>query len=112
MTSRGSDLEVDCSNASAPSLTSMIPGVLRHTSAFCKRQDIDYASLSPNEQRFARMVFYSLWSDGGGFPSYGDGFEALGREAATRSEIAEVVDTHTRRAAFLSTSKGLSQMFR
>ena len=55
-------------------------------------QDIDYASLPPNEQRIARMVFYSLWSDGGGFPSYEDGFEALGREAATRSELAEVVD--------------------
>ena len=60
------------------------------------------------------MLFYSLWSDGGGFPSYGDGFEALGREAATRSEIAEVVDIRirARRAAFRSTSKGLSPVFR
>ena len=48
--------------------------------------------LSPDEQRFARMLFYSLWSDGGGFASYGDGLQALGSEAATRSEIAEVVD--------------------
>ena len=38
------------------------------------------------------MLFYSLWSDGGGFASYGDGLQALGNEAATRSEIAEVVD--------------------
>ena len=38
------------------------------------------------------MLYYSLWSDGGGFESYGDGLGALGREVATRSEIAEVVD--------------------
>ncbi|MCV0402854.1 MAG: DUF3427 domain-containing protein [Chloroflexi bacterium] len=54
--------------------------------------DIDYDSMSPDEQRIARMLFYSLWSDGGGFASYGEGLQALGSEEATRSEIAEVVD--------------------
>ena len=44
------------------------------------------------EERLARMLFHSLWSDGGGFNSYGEGLQALGSEAATRSEIAEVVD--------------------
>ena len=38
------------------------------------------------------MLYYSLWSDGGGFANYGEGLQALGSEAATRSEIAEVVD--------------------
>ena len=52
----------------------------------------DYEMLSANAQRFARMLFYSLWSDGGGFASYGDGLQALANEVATRSEIAEVVD--------------------
>jgi superfamily II DNA or RNA helicase len=53
---------------------------------------VDYDSLAPDEQRLARMLLYSLWSDGGGFESYGEGLRALGNELATRSEIAEVVD--------------------
>lgn len=57
-----------------------------------RANDVDYASLSPDEQRLARMLYYSLWSDGGGFATYGEGLQALGAEAATRSEIAEVVD--------------------
>lgn len=57
-----------------------------------RSNDIDYDSLAADEQRVARMLYYSLWSDGGGFASYGDGLDALAREAATRSEIAEVVD--------------------
>ena len=51
-----------------------------------------YADLSPAEQRLARMLYYSLWSDGGGFASIGDGLDAVRREAATRAEIASVVD--------------------
>jgi len=54
--------------------------------------DVEYASLSETDQRMARMLYYSLWSDGGGFESYGEGYGALGREVATRSEIAEIVD--------------------
>lgn len=53
---------------------------------------IDYASLSATDQRMARMLYYSLWSDGGGFTSYDEGLAALARESAARSEIAEVVD--------------------
>ena len=33
----------------------------------------------PAEQRLARMLFYSLWSDGGGHESYADGLAALRR---------------------------------
>jgi superfamily II DNA or RNA helicase/HKD family nuclease len=51
-----------------------------------------YEDLSPAEQRLARMLYYSLWSDGGGFESVGEGFQAFRREAATRAEIATVVD--------------------
>jgi superfamily II DNA or RNA helicase/HKD family nuclease len=51
-----------------------------------------YEDLSPAEQRLARMLYYSLWSDGGGFDSISAGFDALRREAATRAEIASVVD--------------------
>ena len=51
-----------------------------------------YDELSEGEQRLARMLFYSFWSDGGGFDSYGDGLEAIRREAAARAEIRAVVD--------------------
>lgn len=51
-----------------------------------------YADLSAAEQRFARMLFYSLWSDGGGHDSYDDGLAALRAEPATRLEISAVVD--------------------
>jgi superfamily II DNA or RNA helicase/HKD family nuclease len=52
----------------------------------------DYDALSPHEQRLARMLYYSLWSDGGGHASYAEGFRALRGELATRREIASVVD--------------------
>lgn len=51
-----------------------------------------YAALSVGEQRLARMLYYSMWSDGGGFASYDEGLQALRREAATRAEISAVVD--------------------
>ena len=51
-----------------------------------------YKDLSEADQRVARMLYYSLWSDGGGFDSVADGFEAVRREAATRAEISTVVD--------------------
>ena len=51
-----------------------------------------YNKLSASEQRLARMLYYSLWSDGGGFESISEGFEAFRREAATRAEISTVVD--------------------
>ncbi len=51
-----------------------------------------YDQLPSDQQRHARMLFYSLWSDGGGHESYGAGMEALKAEAAARREIAAVVD--------------------
>jgi superfamily II DNA or RNA helicase/HKD family nuclease len=51
-----------------------------------------YASLSSSEQRIARMLFYSLWYDGGGHASIEDGFTALRSEAAVRRELSAVVD--------------------
>jgi superfamily II DNA or RNA helicase/HKD family nuclease len=61
-----------------------------------------YASLSLSEQRFARMLFFSLWPDGGGFESYDDGLAALPAEGAVREEIRSVIDIgfdQTRHAA-------------
>lgn len=52
----------------------------------------DYEELSPAEQRMARMLFYSLWYDGGGHASVGDGLAALHEEVAVRRELSAVVD--------------------
>jgi superfamily II DNA or RNA helicase/HKD family nuclease len=51
-----------------------------------------YASLSSAEQTFARMLFFSLWPDGGGFESYDDGLTRLRLERAVRDELTAVVD--------------------
>ena len=51
-----------------------------------------YAELSQTEQRIARMLFYSLWYDGGGHESVEDGLDALRREIAVRRELSAVVD--------------------
>ena len=51
-----------------------------------------YAELSQVEQRMARMLFFSLWPDGGRHPSYDEGLIALRREKDTRDELRSVVD--------------------
>ncbi len=51
-----------------------------------------YSSLSEDDQRIARMLYFSLWYDGGGHSSLDSGFAALRREAATRQEISTVID--------------------
>lgn len=55
-------------------------------------QALPYEELSSAEQRMARMLFFSLWPDGGGHASYNDGLAALRRERATRDELRSVVD--------------------
>jgi hypothetical protein len=62
-----------------------------------------YADLSVEEQRLARMLFYSLWYDGGGHDSYEEGLSALRAEVATRGEIASVVDISFEAARHVST---------
>lgn len=59
--------------------------------ALLSNETTAYDELSEGEQRLARMLFYSFWSDGGGFDSYGDGLEAIRREAAARAEIRAVI---------------------
>jgi superfamily II DNA or RNA helicase len=51
-----------------------------------------YEDLSAAEQRLARMLFFSLWPEGGGHASYDEGLIALRRERATRDELRSVVD--------------------
>jgi superfamily II DNA or RNA helicase/HKD family nuclease len=52
----------------------------------------DYSTLSASEQRLARMLYYSFWSDGGGHDSFPSGFEAVTAEPAFRAELRTVVD--------------------
>lgn len=50
-----------------------------------------YAELGMREQTFARMLFYTLWDDGGGFQTYDAGLDCLrGYEFVCR-EIRQVV---------------------
>lgn len=50
-----------------------------------------YADLGPREQSFARMLFYSLWDDGGGFKTYDDGLDHLRGYQFVCREIRQVV---------------------
>jgi superfamily II DNA or RNA helicase/HKD family nuclease len=51
-----------------------------------------YSSLPSMQQRFAQMLFFSLFPDGGGFASYDDGLASLRAESAVRDELRAVVD--------------------
>jgi hypothetical protein len=51
-----------------------------------------YRELNAVEQRYARMLFFSLWPNGGGFDSYDEGFATLGPERAARDELGLVVE--------------------
>ena len=51
-----------------------------------------YDELSPLEQKVARMLFYSFWSDGGDHESIDAGLAALRAERATRAEVRSVID--------------------
>ncbi|WP_258066934.1 DUF3427 domain-containing protein [Arthrobacter sp. GMC3] len=51
----------------------------------------NYADLGPREQVLARMLFYTLWDDTGGFSSYDEGFEHIRRFTAVCGEIQQIV---------------------
>ncbi len=50
-----------------------------------------YADLPHREQRFARMLFFSLWPHGGGFSDYQQGFDVLASTPAARDEFRQVL---------------------
>ncbi|WP_407710501.1 DUF3427 domain-containing protein [Arthrobacter nitrophenolicus] len=50
-----------------------------------------YAELGIREQAFARMLFYTLWDDGGEFKTYDDGLDHLRGYQFVCSEIRQVV---------------------
>jgi superfamily II DNA or RNA helicase/HKD family nuclease len=51
-----------------------------------------YQELTSDEQRYARMLFFSLWPNGGDFRSYEGGLAALRQEHAVRDELSIVVE--------------------
>lgn len=50
-----------------------------------------YDDADPVLQAFGRMLFFSLWPDGGGFDSYAAGLGALRGEPAARAELRAVI---------------------
>jgi superfamily II DNA or RNA helicase/HKD family nuclease len=64
-----------------------------------------YAELGMREQTFARMLFYTLWDDGGGFQSYDAGLDHLRGYKFVCSEIRQLVKIGV--AASKHAAKGL-----
>ncbi|QGF23026.1 DUF3427 domain-containing protein [Raineyella fluvialis] len=50
-----------------------------------------YSDLSEADQRWARMLYFSLWPGQNAWPSYDAGLQALAAEPAVRQEISELV---------------------
>ena len=51
----------------------------------------DYDDADPALQAYGRMLFFSLWPDGGGFDSYAAGLGALRSEPAVRQDLRAVI---------------------
>ena len=62
-----------------------------------------YDLADPILQAYGRMLFFSLWPDGGGFDSYGDGLYALRQEPAVRQDLRAVVGLGLQRAERVAT---------
>ncbi|MEV5411146.1 DUF3427 domain-containing protein [Thermopolyspora sp. NPDC052614] len=67
---------------------------LRRAESYARLLDDDcprYEDLSELEQVFARMLFFTLWRNGGGFSSYDDALKQLRAEVDLCGEIREVL---------------------
>jgi superfamily II DNA or RNA helicase len=64
-----------------------------------------YAELGMREQTFARMLFFTLWPDGGGFQTYDSGLDLLRGYRYVCNEIRQLVKVGT--AASKHVAKGL-----
>ena len=62
-----------------------------------------YGEADPALQAFGRMLFFSLWPDGGGFDSYAAGLASLGDEAAARDDLRQVIGLGLANARRVST---------
>ncbi|MEU2307395.1 DUF3427 domain-containing protein [Streptomyces misionensis] len=50
-----------------------------------------YEDLSPTDQTYARMLFFNLWDNAGGFTTYQEGLESLRPQRAFRDELRQVI---------------------
>lgn len=66
----------------------------------------DYSSLSEREKRLARMLFFVLWPDKGGFASYADSLAHLQAHPAVCEEIHELMGYCIDQARHLPKSLG------
>jgi superfamily II DNA or RNA helicase/HKD family nuclease len=71
-----------------------------------------YEALDDREQRLARMLFFTLWPNKGGFSSYEEGLRHLRQHPAAGSEIRELVALGLDRARHLPhpLGEGLQQV--
>lgn len=51
----------------------------------------DYDSLSVKEQAYARMLFFNLWDNAGGFSRYHQGLESLRAQPVLRDELQQIL---------------------
>ncbi|WP_152185151.1 DUF3427 domain-containing protein [Segeticoccus rhizosphaerae] len=63
-----------------------------------------YAAASPGRRAYGRMLFFSLWPDGGGFGSYQEGLTALAAEPTVRDELRQLIGIGLDQAAHVTTS--------
>ncbi|MER6713748.1 DUF3427 domain-containing protein [Streptomyces sp. NPDC000877] len=50
-----------------------------------------YDELDPTDQTYARMLFFNLWDNAGGFTSFQQGLDALREQAVLRDELRQVL---------------------
>ncbi|MBC3191046.1 DUF3427 domain-containing protein [Pseudonocardia sp. C8] len=65
-----------------------------------------YTDLTERDQRLARMLFFQIWPDRGGFGSYAAGFDHLRRHPAVCAEIRELTAYTLDQARHLPRSLG------
>lgn len=61
-----------------------------------------YGEMSPVQQAYARMLFFSLWRDGGGFDDYDEALAALRGEPEICDEVRQIVRYTANRPRFVT----------
>ena len=65
-----------------------------------------YAELSTREQTLARMLFFALWPNGGGYASYDEGFDVLRGYPLVSAEIQQLAALGVQRSRYAPKSLG------
>lgn len=65
-----------------------------------------YEELSPREQTFARMLYFSLWPTGGSFSSYEQGLRHLRRFGWVCDELRQLIAYSTKRSRYAAKAIG------